>query len=171
SSSLFTYVLLPAERDLTDVMLAASTTVVVYVKVQMANGSLPLMTPMSEVVGRMAAQVGAHFLERSHGGRGLLLGGVPGVPAGEVVILGGGVVGTNAAKVALGFGARVTIIDVSHSRLQYLDDVFHGRVQTMASNLGNILEALPRADLLIGAVLIPGARAPQIGRASCRERG
>lgn len=162
TSSLFTYLHLAAERSLTEALLAAGTTAVAYETVQLANGSLPLLTPMSEVAGRMASQVGAHFLERSHGGRGLLLGGVPGVPAGDVVILGGGVVGTNAAKVALGFGARVTIFDVSHARLQYLDDVFQGRVQTMASNLGNVLEALPKADLLIGAVLIPGARAPRL---------
>jgi alanine dehydrogenase len=162
TSSLFTYLHLAAERSLTEALLAAGTTTVAYETVQLANGSLPLLTPMSEVAGRMAAQVGAHFLERSQGGRGLLLGGVPGVPAGDVVILGGGVVGTNAAKVALGFGARVTILDVSHARLQYLDDVFQGRVQTMASNLGNVVEMLPRADLLIGAVLIPGARAPRL---------
>jgi len=162
TSSLFTYLHLAADRPLTEALLAAGTTSIAYETVQLANGSLPLLTPMSEVAGRMAAQVGAHFLERSHGGRGLLLGGVPGVPAGEVVILGGGVVGTNAAKVALGFGAKVTVFDVSHARLQYLDDVFQGRVQTMASNLGNIVEVLPRADLLIGAVLIPGARAPRL---------
>ena len=162
SSALFTYLHLAAERSLTEALLAAGTTSIAYETVQLANGSLPLLTPMSEVAGRMAAQVGAHFLERSHGGRGLLLGGVPGVPSGEVVILGGGVVGTNAAKVALGLGAKVTLFDVSHARLQYLDDVFQGRVETVASNVGNVVEALPRADLLIGAVLIPGARAPRL---------
>jgi len=161
-SILFTYLHLAAARELTAALLAAGTTAIAYETVQLAGGSLPLLTPMSEVAGRMAPQVGAHFLERSHGGRGLLLGGVPGVPSGEVVILGGGVVGTNAAKVALGFGAKVTIFDVSHARLQYLDDVFRGAVQTMASNLGNIVEVVPRADLLIGAVLIPGARAPRL---------
>lgn len=161
-SILFTYLHLAAARDLTEALLEARTTAIAYETVQLPNGSLPLLTPMSEVAGRMAAQVGAHFLERSHGGRGLLLGGVPGVPSGEVVILGGGVVGTNAAKVALGLGAKVTIIDVSHARLQYLDDIFRGQVQTLASNLGNIVEAVPQADLLVGAVLIPGARAPRL---------
>lgn len=161
-SILFTYLHLAAAPELTDALLAAGTTSIAYETVQLANGGLPLLMPMSEVAGRMAPQVGAHFLERSHGGRGLLLGGVPGVPSGEVVILGGGVVGMNAAKVALGFGARVTVVDISHDRLQYIDDVFFGRVQTLSSNLGNIVEAVPRADLLIGAVLIPGARAPRL---------
>ena len=161
-SILFTYLHLAAAPDLTKSLLDAGATAIAYETVQLANGSLPLLTPMSEVAGRMAPQVGAHFLERSHGGRGLLLGGVPGVPAGEVVILGGGVVGSNAAKVAFGLGASVTIIDVSHPRLQYLDDIFRGQAQTMTSNPGNILEVVPRADLLIGAVLIPGARAPRL---------
>jgi len=161
-SILFAYLHLAAARDLSAALLAAGTTSIAYETVQLANGGLPLLMPMSEVAGRMAPQVGSHFLERSHGGRGLLLGGVPGVPSGEVVILGGGVVGTNAAKVALGLGARVTLVDISHTRLQYIDDIFFGRVQTLSSNLGNILEAVPRAELLIGAVLIPGARAPRL---------
>lgn len=160
--TLFTYLHLAAERELTEVLLASGTTAIAYETVQLANGALPLLTPMSEVAGRMSVQVGAHHLTRFMGGRGLLLGGVPGVPAGEVVILGGGMVGTNAAKMALGLGARVTILDVSHARLQYLDDVFGGRLQTLVSNTGNIEEVLSRADLLIGAVLIPGARAPRL---------
>ncbi len=159
---LFAYLHLAAAKELAEALLRAGTTAIAYETVQLANGSLPLLTPMSEVAGRMAAQVGAHLLERPHGGRGVLLGGVPGVHAGEVVILGGGTVGINAAKVALGVGARVTLLDVNHARLQYLDDVFRGAVQTMSSNLGNVLELLPRADLLIGAVLIPGARAPRL---------
>lgn len=159
---LFTYLHLAADRPLTEVLLASRTTAVAYETVQTADGHLPLLTPMSEVAGRMAPQVGAHYLSRFLGGRGLLLGGVPGVQAGEVVILGGGVVGTNAAKIALGLGARVTIMDISHSRLQYLDDVFGGRIQTLASNPANIAEMITRADLLIGAVLIPGARAPHL---------
>jgi len=159
---LFTYLHLAAARPLTEALIEAGTTAVAYETVQLPNGTLPLLTPMSEVAGRMASQVGAHFLERSQGGRGVLLGGVPGVQTGEVVILGGGTVGTNAAKIALGLGARVSILDVSHVRLQYLDDIFGGRVQTMASNVGNVRELLPTADLVIGAVLIPGARAPRL---------
>ena len=161
---LFTYLHLAADQALTEALLQAGTTAVAYETVQLENGSLPLLTPMSEVAGRMATQVGAHYLSRFLGGRGLLLGGVPGVQAGEVVILGGGVVGTNAAKMAIGLGARVTVLDVSHSRLQYLDDVFNGRLQTLASNVANIAEMTRRADLLIGAVLIPGARAPRLVR-------
>lgn len=157
---LFTFLHLAADRPLTETLLERGTTAVAYETVQHNNGSLPLLTPMSEVAGRMAPQAGAYHLEKFVGGRGLLLGGVPGVAAGETVILGGGVVGTNAAKIALGLGSRVTILDVSHSRLQYLDDIFGGRVQTLASNAGTIREAVHRADLLIGAVLIPGARAP-----------
>jgi alanine dehydrogenase len=159
---LFTYLHLAADRPLTEALLAAGTTAIAYETVQLPSGTLPLLTPMSEVAGRMAPQVGAYHLERFLGGRGVLLGGVPGVQAGEVVILGGGVVGTNAAKIALGLGARVSIMDISHARLQYLDDVFGGRVQTLASNPGNIAEAVQRADLLIGAVLIPGAKAPHL---------
>ena len=160
--TLFAYLHLAAERELTEALLAAGTTAIAYETVQLPGGGLPLLTPMSEVAGRMSVQVGAHHLTRFMGGRGLLLGGVPGVTAGDVVILGGGIVGTNAAKMALGLGARVTILDVNHARLQYLDDVFGGRIQTLISNTGNIEEVLRRADLLIGAVLIPGARAPRL---------
>lgn len=160
--TLFAYLHLAAERELTEALLAAGTTALAYETVQLPGGGLPLLTPMSEVAGRMSVQVGAHHLTTFMGGRGLLLGGVPGVSAGEVVILGGGVVGTNAAKMALGLGARVTILDVNHARLQYLDDVFGGRIQTLISNRGNIEQMLRSADLLIGAVLIPGARAPRL---------
>ena len=160
--TLFTYLHLAADRALTEALLDAGTTAIAYETVQHDNGSLPLLMPMSEVAGRMAPQVGAYHLEKFLGGRGLLLGGVPGVAAGECVVLGGGVVGTNAAKIALGLGARVTILDVSHVRLQYLDDIFGGRVQTLASTAGTIRESVQRADLLIGAVLIPGARAPRL---------
>lgn len=159
---LFTYLHLAADRPLTEALLAAGTTAVAYETVQLDSGALPLLTPMSEVAGRMAPQVGAHFLERAHGGRGLLLSGVTGVQGGTVTILGAGMVGTNAAKLASGLGARVNLLDVNHARLQYLDDVFNGRVQTTTSNHGNIAELLPQTDLLIGAVLIPGARAPRL---------
>ena len=159
---LFTYLHLAADRPLTEALLEAGTAAVAYETVQLPNGSLPLLTPMSEVAGRMASQVGAHYLSKFLGGRGLLLGGVPGVQAGEVVILGGGVVGINAAKIALGLGARVTVLDISHARLQYLDDVFGATLQTLASTPANIAEMVRRADLLVGAVLIPGARAPHL---------
>ena len=160
--TLFTFLHLAADRPLTEALLRAGTTGVAYETVEGRGGGLPLLTPMSEVAGRMAPQVGAYHLHQYLGGRGLLLGGVPGVQAGEVVVIGGGVVGTNAAKMALGLGARVTILDVDHRRLQYLDDIFGGRVQTLASNVGTIHDAAVRADLLIGAVLIPGARAPRL---------
>lgn len=160
--TLFTFLHLAADRPLTEALLNAGTTAVAYETVEGRGGGLPLLTPMSEVAGRMAPQVGAYHLHSPLGGRGLLLGGVPGVQAGDVVILGGGVVGTNAAKIAMGLRARVTILDVDHRRLQYLDDVFGGRVQTLASNAGTIRDAVVRADLLIGAVLIPGARAPRL---------
>ncbi len=159
---LFTYLHLAADRELTDALIEAGTTAIAYETVEGRHGGLPLLTPMSEVAGRMAPQVGAYHLERFLGGRGVLLGGVPGVAAGEVVILGGGVVGINAAKMAVGLGARVTLLDVDHRRLQYLDDVFGGRVETVMSNVGTVSNAAARADLLIGAVLIPGARAPRL---------
>ncbi len=159
---LFTYLHLAADEALTRALIASGTAAIAYETVQLANGALPLLTPMSEVAGRMATQVGAHFLEKSQGGRGVLLGGVPGVPPASVVILGGGTVGTNAAKIALGMGAQVTILDVNHARLQYLDDVFGGRIITVTSNEANIKRAVQHADLLIGAVLIPGAKAPKL---------
>ncbi len=164
---LFTYLHLAADRQLTDALLASGVTAIAYETVQTGEGKLPLLMPMSEVAGRMATQVGASYLERHHGGRGVLLGGVPGVAPANVAILGGGTVGTNAAKVALGMGAQVTVLDVNHDRLQYLDDIFQGRLQTRTSNEYSIEQAVFNADLVIGAVLIPGGRAPLVGDA-CR---
>jgi len=159
---LFTYLHLAADEPLTKRLLDSKTAGIAYETVQLPDRSLPLLTPMSEVAGRMAPQVGAHCLEKYQGGRGMLLGGVPGVAPGEVVVLGGGVVGTNAAKIALGLGARVTIMDVSHKRLQYLDDVFGGRLATITSSEANIRKAITRADLVIGSVLVVGAKAPRL---------
>lgn len=163
---LFAYLHLAAEPRLTEALLASGTAAVAYETVQPADGSLPLLTPMSEVAGRMSVQIGARLLEKSNGGSGVLLGGVPGVPPAEVVILGGGVVGTNAAKIAVGMGAATTVIDNRAQRLRELDDLFGGRVHTLMSNPGHIEEAVQRADLVIGAVLIPGARAPKLVRES-----
>ncbi|MCY1702007.1 alanine dehydrogenase [Deinococcus sp. SL84] len=159
---LFTYLHLAADRPLTDALLAAGTTAVAYETVQHSDGSLPLLMPMSEVAGRLSVQAGAYHLQKPVGGRGVLLGGVPGVKPGNVTIVGGGVVGTNAAKMAMGLGAHVTILDVSQRRLAYLDDVFFGRITTMMSSEANLRELLPQTDLLIGAVLIPGAKAPHL---------
>lgn len=157
---LFTYLHLAAEPVLAQHLLDRGVTAIAYETVQLEAGTLPLLTPMSEVAGRMAVQIGAHYLEVSEGGRGILLGGVPGVRPASVVIIGGGTVGTSAAEIALGMGARVTIIDVNIDRLRYVDQVLHGRLTTMASNRRNIAEAVRRAEILIGAVLRPGARAP-----------
>ncbi|WP_104990346.1 alanine dehydrogenase [Deinococcus sp. NW-56] len=159
---LFTYLHLAADRPLTDALLSAGTTGVAYETVQLDDGSLPLLTPMSEVAGRLSVQAGAYHLQKPVGGRGVLLGGVPGVQPGHVTILGGGVVGTNAAKMAMGLGAKVTILDVSQRRLGYLDDVFFGRLTTMMSSEANLRALLPDTDLLIGGVLIPGAKAPHL---------
>ncbi|WP_321401596.1 alanine dehydrogenase [Maridesulfovibrio sp.] len=159
---LFTYLHLAADEALTKVLLESGTAGVAYETVQLPDGSLPLLTPMSEVAGRMAAQEGALHLEKPKGGRGILVGGVPGVAPAKVMVLGGGVVGTNAAKIAAGMGANVTIFDVNHARLQYLDDIFNGRVNTMTSTEPNIRAAVAEADLVIGAVLIPGAKAPNL---------
>jgi alanine dehydrogenase len=159
---LFTYLHLAADLPLTEALMRNRVRAVAYETVQVASGELPLLTPMSEVAGRMSVQVGAHHLEKAHGGRGLLLGGIPGVPPAEVVIVGGGVVGTNAAEIALGMGANVTIIDLSLDRLRYLDAVLHGRLHTLASNRENLAHAVRDADLVIGAVLLPGARAPKL---------
>jgi len=159
---LFTYLHLAAHPKLAQDLAKSGATCVAYETVQLANGALPLLTPMSEIAGRLATQIGATYLERPMGGRGVLLGGVPGVEPGEVVIIGGGVVGTNAAKVALGLGARVTIFDLSLDRLRYLDDVFGGQVRTIFSVGHYLSELLPSADLLVGAVLIPGKQAPRI---------
>jgi len=161
---LFTYLHLAPLPDLTNRLLESGTTGIAYETLRESDGSLPLLTPMSEVAGRMSVQVGAQYLEAPNGGRGLLLGGVPGVAPANVVVLGGGVVGTNAAKIALGMGANVSIIDRSLHRLRELDDIFNGRLTTLASNIWTISEAMKHADLVIGAVLIPGASAPKLVR-------
>ncbi len=157
---LFTYLHLAASKELTLALMRQGTVCIAYETVQLPDRSLPLLTPMSEVAGRLSVQFGARFLEKSQGGRGVLLGGVPGVQPGNVVVIGGGVVGTNAAKMALGLGASVTLFDISAERLRTLDDILHGRFQTRMSNEYSIAAAVRRADLLIGAVLVPGARAP-----------
>ncbi len=161
---LFTYLHLAPLPELTNRLLESQVTGVAYETIRERDGSLPLLTPMSEVAGRMAVQVGAQYLEAPNGGRGVLLAGVPGVAPANIVILGGGVVGTNAAKIAVGMGAHVTIIDRSLNRLRELDDIFNQQVVTLASNIFTISETLKLADLVIGAVLIPGAAAPKIVR-------
>jgi alanine dehydrogenase len=159
---LFTYLHLAPVPDLTATLLKKKTIGIAYETITGRGGSLPLLTPMSEVAGRMSVHVGAYYLQKPNGGRGVLLGGVPGVLPGDVTIIGGGTVGINAAKMAAGLGARVTILDTNLDRLRYLDDVFHGRVLTLASNRAHIAEAVRRADLLVGGVLIPGASAPKL---------
>lgn len=159
---LFTYLHLAAEPKLTKALIDKKVVGIAYETVQAENGSLPLLTPMSEVAGRMASQIGAQFLEKSKGGKGVLLAGIPGVKRGQVTIIGGGVVGTNAAKIAMGIGADVTIIDLSPERLRQLDDIFGSSINTLMSNPLNIAEALAGSDLVIGAVLIPGAKAPKL---------
>ena len=159
---LFTYLHLAPLPALTDKLLGSKVIGIAYETVCDRQGTLPLLTPMSEVAGRMSVQVGATYLEKERGGRGILLGGVPGVPPAHVTILGGGVVGTNAAKIALGFGAKVTLVDVNLNRLRELDDIFGGRLYTLASNSYNVAHATREADLVIGAVLIPGTTAPRI---------
>ncbi|SFF64868.1 L-alanine dehydrogenase [Halobacillus alkaliphilus] len=158
---LFTYLHLAAEPELTKALVENEVTAIAYETVAVDH-KLPLLTPMSEVAGRMATQVGAQFLEKSFGGKGILLSGVPGVSRGKVVIIGGGIVGTNAAKMAIGMGAHVTIVDLNPNRLRELDDQFGSDIQTLMSNPLNIAEAVKEADLVIGAVLIPGAKAPKI---------
>src|ERR1051325_930519 len=150
--------------ELTDRLLASKVSGVAYETILESDNTLPLLTPMSEVAGRMSVQVGAQYLEKPNGGRGILLGGVPGVAPANVVILGGGIVGTNAAKMAVGMGAHVTIIDRNLNRLRQLDDIFNGQVVTLASNSWTISENLKTADLVVGAVLIPGASAPKVVR-------
>ncbi len=162
--TLFTYLHLAPLPDLTDRLLDSRVNGVAYETISESDNSLPLLTPMSEVAGRMAVQVGAQYLEKPNGGRGILLGGVPGVAPANVVILGGGIVGTNAAKIAVGMGAHVTIIDRNLNRLRQLDDIFNGEVVTLASNVWTIRENLKTADLVVGAVLIPGASAPRLVR-------
>lgn len=161
---LFTYLHLAPLPELTNSLLDAKVSGVAYETMVEEDGSLPLLTPMSEVAGRMSVQVGAQYLEAPNGGRGVLLAGVPGVAPANVLVLGGGVVGTNAVKVALGMGAHVTIIDRNLNRLRELDDIFGGQVVTLASNSWTIGETLRTADLVIGAVLIPGASAPKLVR-------
>lgn len=159
---LFTYLHLAPEPELTRALIENKVVGIAYETVQLPNRSLPLLTPMSEVAGRMAAQVGAQFLEKVYGGKGILLSGVPGVQRGKVTIIGGGVAGTNAAKMAIGLGAKVTIIDLNPDRLRQLDDIFGSDVSTLISNPYNIAEAVKESDLVIGAVLIPGAKAPKL---------
>lgn len=159
---LFTYLHLASSRTLTQALLESGVTALGYETVQKENGSLPLLVPMSEVAGRLSVLMGANFLHSHHGGRGVLLGGVPGVPPAEVVIVGCGVVGLNAAKVAMGLGAHVTILDVNHERLKYLDDIMHGNVITVYSNPYTLERSAKYADLLVGATLVPGARAPRL---------
>ena len=160
--ALFTYLHLASSRQLLQALLEREVIALGYETVQTDDGSLPLLVPMSEIAGKMSVQIGARLLEADGGGRGTLLGGVPGVPPAEVVIVGCGVVGANAAKVALGMGAHVTILDINHDRLKYLDDVLGGRVITVYANAFSVERAAGYADLLIGAVLVPGAPAPQV---------
>jgi alanine dehydrogenase len=160
----FTYFHFAADEELTRAHLASGATCVAYETVELPTRELPLLTPMSEVAGRMAVQEGAKYLEKLYGGRGVLLGGVPGVAPAKVVILGGGIVGINAAKMAAGLGAKVVILDISLERLRYLSDVLPANVQLIHSNRHNILEQITTADLVIGGVLIPGAKAPKLIR-------
>lgn len=159
---LFTYLHLAPDAPQTEALLQKKVIGIAYETVQTATGALPLLSPMSEVAGRMAVQVGARLLESTCGGRGMLLGGVPGVERAKVCIVGGGNVGSNAARIAVGMGALVTVLDVSPARLAYLDEMFEGRISTLMSNSYNIAETVRESDLVIGAVLIPGARAPKL---------
>lgn len=159
---LFTYLHLAAAEELTKVLLKKKTTAIGYETVELDNGSLPLLTPMSEVAGRMAVQIAAHYLEKMNGGRGKLLGGVAGVRPADVVIIGAGVVGKNAAQIALGMGAHVTLIEKNLDQLRYLAEVLHGNLTTLSSNTRNIADSVRTADVVIGAVLIHGARAPKL---------
>ena len=161
---LYTYLHLAADAPLTKALMDAEVTAIAYETIVGRNGGLPCLAPMSEIAGRMAAQEGAKYLEKTYGGRGVLLGGVPGVKRGNVLILGGGTVGTNAAKIAIGMGANVTIVDVSTRRLAYLDDIFPRQVTTLFSTRANIQAALKDADLVIGAVLLPGRSTPKLVR-------
>jgi alanine dehydrogenase len=162
--TLFTYLHLAPLPELTQKLMETGVTAIAYETIREKDGSLPLLTPMSEVAGRMSVQVGAQYLEAPNGGRGILLGGIPGVAPANVVILGGGIVGHNAAKIAHGLGANVTIIDRNLNRLRELDDIYSGGIITLASNIGTIREAVRLADLVIGAVLVPGGSAPKLVR-------
>jgi alanine dehydrogenase len=159
---LYTYLHLAPEPELTKKLAETKVCGIAYETIELADGSLPLLRPMSEVAGRMAVQVGASCLEKEHGGKGVLLGGVPGTRRGRVVILGGGVVGRNAATIAIGMGAQVTVLDVQASTMAYLEDIFGGAVETLYSNPINIENAVRRADLVVGGVLVTGARAPKL---------
>jgi alanine dehydrogenase len=159
---LFTYLHLAPALELTKALLRKKVIGIAYETVQLADGSLPLLVPMSEIAGKLSVQVGAYYLQRENGGSGVLLGGVPGVRAGNVAIIGGGTVGTNAAKVALGMGASVTILDINIDKLRYLTDILEGKLVTMASNKSNIEAAVADADLVVGAILIPGAKAKKL---------
>lgn len=159
---LMTYLHLAASPELTNALVDLEIIGIAYETIQLPTGALPCLTPMSEVAGKMAVQIGGQFLEKIHGGRGVLLGGVPGVPPAEVVVIGGGMVGMQAARVALGMGAHVTVIDVNPDRLRFLEEVLHGSLMTIMSNRFNIERAVGYADLLIGAVLLPGAKAPTL---------
>jgi alanine dehydrogenase len=162
--TLFTYLHLAPLPELTQKLMESGVTAVAYETIREKDGSLPLLTPMSEVAGRMSVQVGAQYLEAPNGGRGILLGGVPGVAPANVVILGGGIVGHNAAKIAHGLGANVSIIDKNLNRLRELDDIYNGGIITLSSNIGTIRESVRLADLVIGAVLVPGGSAPKLVR-------
>ena len=159
---LFTYLHLAADKQQAEFLTNKKITAIAYETIQKDDGTLPLLAPMSEVAGRMSVQIGAALLQKNNGGKGILLGGVPGVAPAEVVILGGGNVGLNAVKMASWMGSRVTVLDISRQRLAYLDDIFSGQVTTLMSSVYNIAEAVKKADLLIGAILIPGAKAPQL---------
>lgn len=159
---LFTYLHLAANKKLTQALLERKIVGIAYETIQLPDGSLPCLTPMSEIAGRLSIQEGAKYLEKAFGGRGVLLGGVPGVQRGRVSIIGGGVVGTNAAKIAIGIGADVTILDLSAKRLGYLDDIFGSKIQTLYSTQDNLMKCLESSDLVIGAVLLPGAKAPKL---------
>jgi alanine dehydrogenase len=159
---LYTYLHLAADKELTEALMNRGIIGIAYETMKLPDGSLPCLKPMSEIAGRLSVQEGAKYLEKAFGGRGVLLGGVPGVRRGRVAILGGGVVGTNACKIAVGLGADVTILDISAKRLEYLDDIFDGKITTLYSTPHNIEEVLKESDLVIGAVLIPGAKAPKL---------
>lgn len=159
---LFTYLHLAAEPELAKVLVDKKVKAVAYETIEDKNGGLPLLMPMSAVAGRMATQIGAFYLQRDHGGKGILLGGVSGVRPGKVSIIGAGIVGTNAAKMALGLGADVTVVDINSARLEYLDEVFQGRLRTLHSNIKNIEETVVQSDLVIGAVLVAGRKAPKL---------
>lgn len=159
---LYTYLHLAAAQELGHELVKRKVSAIAYETIQLENGSLPLLTPMSEVAGRLSVQVGAQCLQKHRGGKGLLLGGVPGVRRGRVTVIGGGVVGLNAAKMAMGLGARVTMLDVSAARLAYLDDIFGNDVDTLMSNPENIAKSVAESDLVVGAVLVTGAKAPRL---------